>query len=173
MTPKTYWRIIVRTAPFEWVADGDTMQLVSCPEVRIERQLGGQEYEAPWMLPHDGREPFMFSYAFWYRAQFVGAFPVIQVDPGLIVPVPHRAETGYAITSLQYHLARLVNPQSGKLDDYLQRAGIAIVPAFGVEASRLWGRFDQRLASLTTWLVRFTARFVSPLRSRTSPFERR
>lgn len=156
MTRRKYWRIIVQTAPHDWVHGEPTIHLAAHPEIRIELELGGQAYEASWLRPQDGPEAFLFSYAFWYRARFVDAFPVIQVKPELIIPLPHRRETGYAITSLQYHLARLVNLDTRTLDEYLQDAAISVVPTFGIDAAP-WQRLRTFLGSWSHSLLRPSA----------------
>lgn len=143
MTLRRYWRIIISSDPADWTFSDATLSLASFPEIRIEREDGGQDYRAPWMGPHDGPSPFLFMYAYWHSDQFVDSLPMVQIDHGLVMPIPHRAETGYAITSVQYHLARLINLRPQGLDEYLQDRAIAIVPAFGLGKTNLSERLRQ------------------------------
>jgi hypothetical protein len=172
MTLRRYWRIIISSDPADWIFSDGTLSLASVPEIRIEREDGGQDYRAPWMRPQDGPAPFLFMYAYWHSDQFVASLPMVQIDHRLVMPIPHRAETGYAITSLQYHLARLVNLEPRGLDDYLSDRAIAIVPAFG-----LGSNFANRLRTATIPFAmsrgRLSSNFRRLLPTRTPRSERR
>jgi hypothetical protein len=173
MTLRRYWRIIIASDPADWTFRDGTLFLASFPEIRIEREDGGQDYRAPWMHPQDGPVPFLFIYAYWHSDQFVDSLPMVQIDPGLVMPIPHRAETGYAITSAQYHLARLVNLQPRHLDDYLKQRAIAIVPSFGLGAESISERLRRvsDFAAMSRLLL--PSRLRRRLPTRTLPSERR
>lgn len=173
MTLRRFLRIIIRSRSPEWTHVDGTLSLKSYPEIRIEREDGGQDYRAPWILPQDGPSPFLFMYAYWYGDRFVIAFPVVQIDPSLVIPIPHQTETGYAITSIQYHLARLINLESCNLDGYLNDRAIAIVPAFGVGGADINARLRRPFDFSSIWLPRLLPSFRRLLRIRTLPSLRR
>lgn len=167
MTLRRYWRIIISSDPADWIFSDGTLSLASFPEIRIEREDGGQDYRAPWMRPQDGPAPFLFMYAYWHSDQFVDSLPMVQIDHLLVMPIPHRAETGYAITSLQYHLARLVNLEPQGLDDYLRDQAIAIVPAFGLGSNNCPNRLRTASNSAAMYRVRLSSSFRRFLPTRT------
>lgn len=167
MTLRRYWRIIISSDPADWTFSDGTLSLASFPEIRIEREDGGQDYRAPWMHPQDGPAPFLFMYAYWHGDQFVASQPMVQIDHGLVMPIPHRAETCYAITALQYHLACLVNLQPQGLDDYLHERAIAIVPAYGVGAPNFPTRLRRPSNSAAIARVRLSSNFRRFLPTRT------
>jgi hypothetical protein len=173
MTLRKYWRIIIRSGPPDWNHVDGTLSLTPYPEIRIEREDGGQDYRAPWMRPQDGPSPFLFMYAYWHKDRFVTAFPMVQIDPALVIPIPHRTEAGYAITSLQYHLARLVNLEPRSLDGYLTERAIAIVPAFGVGTTDFPTRPSRPSDFSSISRLRLPPSFRRLLRTRTLPSVRR
>lgn len=173
MTLRRFWRIVISSDPADWIFGDGTLSLASFPEIRIEREDGGQDYRAPWMHPQDGPAPFLFMYAYWHSDQFVDSLPMVQIDHGLVMPIPHRAESGYAITSLQYHLARLVNLRPQGLDAYLDERAIAIVPAFGLGTTDFSNRLRRASNSAALSRVRLPSSFRRFLPTRTRRSERR
>jgi hypothetical protein len=143
MTLRNYWRIVIRFGPPFWTHVDDTHSLTPYPQIRIQREDGGQDYRAHYMHPQDGPSPFLMMYSYWYKDQFVTSLPVVQIDPALVVPIPHQTEAGYAISSIQYHLACLINLEPSSLDSYLKERAIEIVPAFGVRATEIHAHFSE------------------------------
>jgi hypothetical protein len=119
--------LVLRSGSDDWIDHDDGLRVLEADlNVRIQLEVGGEEFFADWLVEDEEMEPYRFARSLWYGYSLVLRFEMIQVTPAVELPLPYLLNDRPTISKLGYHLAELMTPKPDALKEYLKRAGIDV-----------------------------------------------